>query len=127
MYATLDDPQQYLVHNIRFHRAVAAASGNQILAALMDMVSAVMYERRRATVERATDLKESAELHRRIYRLIRAGKAEEARAAMGEHLTLAQRAFASEELSGMGPFKAQPDKSPPPNGKRRSKRQRGLA
>src|SRR6185503_12346371 len=102
MYATLDDPQQYLVHDIRFHRAVGAASGNQILAALMNMVSTAMYERRRATVERATDLKESVEFHRRIYRLIRARKAEGARAAMSEHLELAQRAFASEEISTRG-------------------------
>src|SRR5947208_6095401 len=36
MYATLDDPQEYLVHDIRFHRAIAAASDNQILAALMN-------------------------------------------------------------------------------------------
>jgi GntR family transcriptional regulator, transcriptional repressor for pyruvate dehydrogenase complex len=97
MYATLDDPQEYLVHDIRFHRAVAAASGNQILAALMNMVSAAMYERRQATVERATDLKESAEFHRKIYRLVRARKPDQAREAMAEHLTLAQRAFASEE------------------------------
>ena len=100
MYATLDDPQEYLIHDIRFHRAVAAASGNQILAALMNMVSAVMYERRRATVERATDLKESVEFHRKIYRMIRAGNSEDARAAMTEHLELAHRAFASEEASG---------------------------
>jgi len=100
MYATLDDPQEYLVHDIRFHRAVAAASGNQILAALMNMVSTAMYESRRVTVERATDLKESAEFHRKIYRLIRARKADEARSAMSEHLTLAQQAFASEEGSG---------------------------
>src|SRR6185436_2879236 len=102
MYATLDDPQEYLVHDIRFHRAVAAASGNQILAALMNMVSTAMYESRRATVERATDLKESVEFHRRIYRLIRARKADDARAAMSEHLELAQRAFASEEISTKG-------------------------
>ncbi len=102
MYATLQDPQEYLIHDIRFHRAVAAASGNQILVALMNMVSTVMYERRRATVERATDLKESVEFHRRIYRLIRARKADEARAAMSEHLELAQRAFASEEISTRG-------------------------
>ena len=102
MYATLEDPQQYLVHDIRFHRAVAAASGNQILAALMNMVSTAMYERRRATVERATDLKESVEFHQRIYRFIRAGKANEARAAMNEHLELAQQAFASEETSKAG-------------------------
>ena len=63
----------------------------------MNMVAAAMYESRRATVERATDLKESVEFHRTIYRLIRAGKPDEARAAMSEHLELAQRAFASEE------------------------------
>src|SRR2546425_3382792 len=103
MYATLDNPQQYLVHDIRFHRAIAAASGNQILAALMNMVSTAMYERRRATVERATDLKESAKFHREIYRLIRAHKSDEARAAMSEHLNLAQRAFASEEGSDAQP------------------------
>ena len=97
MYATLDEPQEYLVHDIRFHRAVAAASGNQILSALMNMVSTAMYESRRETVERATDLKQSAELHRRIYRLIRARKSREAAAAMNEHLTLAQKAFTSEQ------------------------------
>ena len=107
MYATLSDPQEYLVHDIRFHRAVAAASANQILAALMNMVSTAMYERRRATVERATDLMESAEFHRKIYRLIRARKPEEARAAMSEHLELAQRAFASEEGSDTDSFKLQ--------------------
>lgn len=102
MYATLDDPQEYLVHDIHFHRAIGAASRNPILAALVSMVSTAMYERRRATVERATDLKESVEFHRRIYRFIRAGKAEEARAAMSEHLELAQQAFAS-ETSGSAP------------------------
>lgn|SRR5215510_6448057 len=106
MYATLDDPQEYLVHDIRFHRAIAAASGNQILAALMNMVSTAMYERRQATVERATDLKESAEFHRKIFRLIRAHKSEEASIAMSEHLALAQRAFASEEGSAAKPKSA---------------------
>lgn len=122
MYASLDDPQQYLIHDIRFHRAIAAGSGNPILAALMDMVSAVMYERRSETVNRATDLKESAAMHRKIYRLIRAGNAEEARIAMSEHLTLAQRAFLSEEgtenpVEGDGPGKTVSS-----NGKRRRAR-----
>jgi GntR family transcriptional repressor for pyruvate dehydrogenase complex len=71
----------------------------------MNMVSMAMYESRRATVERATDLKESAEFHRKIYRLIRAGKSEEARAAMNEHLDLAQRAFETEEVSIVAPSK----------------------
>src|SRR3954471_10269390 len=30
MFAALENPQKFLVHDIRFHRAVAAASGNPI-------------------------------------------------------------------------------------------------
>jgi GntR family transcriptional regulator, transcriptional repressor for pyruvate dehydrogenase complex len=97
MYATLTDPQQYLIHDIRFHRAIAAASDNPILATLVEMVSAVMYDRRRETIGRAHDFKESIEMHQRIYRSIRTHKPEEARAAMHEHLVLAQKAYRTEE------------------------------
>jgi len=86
MYANLNDPQQYLVHDICFHRAVAAASNNPTLVTLVEMVSAVMYERRRETIERAHDFSESLELHQQVYR-----------AAMREHIVKAQQAFALEE------------------------------
>jgi GntR family transcriptional regulator, transcriptional repressor for pyruvate dehydrogenase complex len=97
MYASLGDPQEYLVHDIRFHRAVAEASNNPTLATLVEMVSAVMYERRRETIERAHDFSESLELHQQVYRAIRARQPEEARSAMREHIIRAQRAFALEE------------------------------
>src|SRR6266513_13781 len=97
MYAALADPQEYLVHDIRFHRAIAAASGNPTLATLVEMVSAVLYERRRETIDRAHDFKESLELHRQLYRAIRSRQPEEARAAMSEHILRAQQAFALEE------------------------------
>jgi len=97
MFANLDDPQQFLVHDIGFHRAVAAASGNPTLATLVEMVSAVMYERRRETIDRAHDFNEALELHREVYRAIRARKPDDARAAMREHIDRARRAFALEE------------------------------
>jgi GntR family transcriptional regulator, transcriptional repressor for pyruvate dehydrogenase complex len=97
MYASLGDPQEYLVHDIRFHRAVAEASNNPTLATLVEMVSAVMYERRRETIERAHDFSESLELHQQVYRAIRARQPEEARSAMREHIVRAQQAFALEE------------------------------
>src|SRR6476660_1227763 len=97
MFASLNDPQQFLVHDVAFHRAVASASGNPTLATLVEMVSAILYERRRETIERAHDFNEALELHRRIYRAIRARKPEEAREAMREHIVRAQRAFALEE------------------------------
>jgi GntR family transcriptional repressor for pyruvate dehydrogenase complex len=99
MFATLNDPQTFLVHDVRFHRAVAAAGGNPVLAALVEMVSSLVYEQRRLTVEHAVDLKESAEMHRRIYHAIRDRDPERARAEMSRHLELARKAQASEELN----------------------------
>ena len=90
MFASLDDPQAFLLHDVRFHRAVGAGCGNRVLAALVEMVSAQFYELRRGTIRKARDLKESAEMHRRVYRAIRAGDREAARAAMTEHLDQAR-------------------------------------
>jgi GntR family transcriptional regulator, transcriptional repressor for pyruvate dehydrogenase complex len=97
MFAALKDPQLFLVHDVAFHRAVAAASGNPTLATLVEMVSAILYARRRDTIERAHDFNEALELHRRIYRAIRSHKPDEAREAMRDHIVRAQRAFAIEE------------------------------
>jgi GntR family transcriptional repressor for pyruvate dehydrogenase complex len=92
MFASLDEPETFLVHDMRFHQTVAAASGNRILTALMNMVATILFDVRSKTVRRATDLKESAEMHRRIYRAIRERDWETARTAMRDHLMLAQKA-----------------------------------
>jgi GntR family transcriptional regulator, transcriptional repressor for pyruvate dehydrogenase complex len=96
MFASLDDAQSFLIHDIRFHRAVAQASGNPILASLVEMVSALFYEQRRKTAQHGRDLKESAHLHRAIYHAVRAHDPKRARAAMSEHLSVAQQAQALE-------------------------------
>jgi GntR family transcriptional repressor for pyruvate dehydrogenase complex len=92
MFASLDEPEQYLVHDMQFHQTVAAASNNRILTALMNMVATILYDSRSKTVKRARDLKDSAEQHRNIYRAIRERDAEAAIAAMHEHLISAQTA-----------------------------------
>jgi GntR family transcriptional regulator, transcriptional repressor for pyruvate dehydrogenase complex len=102
MYATLDQPQKYLIHDILFHRAIAAASQNPILATVVEMVSSVMYDRRRETIGRAHDFKESIEMHERVYRAIRAHHPDDARAAMDEHLVRAQKAYRTEEARDDG-------------------------
>jgi GntR family transcriptional repressor for pyruvate dehydrogenase complex len=101
MYATIDDPAQYLIHDVRFHRTIAQASGNPILAALMETVSTALYEERRKTAERAKDRKSSLDAHREIYRAIRTGNPLEARAAMERHLHSAESELAAEQ-SGRG-------------------------
>jgi GntR family transcriptional repressor for pyruvate dehydrogenase complex len=97
MYASLDDPKTYLLHDIRFHRAIGRASGNAVLATVAEMVSAVHYERRSETIARARDLRESAANHRRIFDAVRAGAPPAAREAMAEHILRAQQNFADEE------------------------------
>jgi GntR family transcriptional repressor for pyruvate dehydrogenase complex len=97
MFASLDEPEQFLMHDMRFHQMIAAASGNRILTALMNMVATILFEERSKTVRRAKDLKTSAEMHRRIYRAIRARNPESARIAMRDHLVQAQKAQESEE------------------------------
>ncbi|HQU93986.1 MAG TPA: FadR/GntR family transcriptional regulator [Pyrinomonadaceae bacterium] len=92
MYASLTEPEQYLVHDMRFHQIVAAASGNRILTSLMNMVATILFEYRSKTVKRATDLKESAEQHHNIYRALRDHDPEGAEQAMHDHLVETQRA-----------------------------------
>jgi GntR family transcriptional repressor for pyruvate dehydrogenase complex len=103
MYATIDDPAEYLIHDVRFHRTIAQASGNPILAALMETLSTALYEERRKTAERAKDRKISLEAHREIYRAIRTGNSAEARMAMERHLRSAESEQAAEQsLRGRG-------------------------
>ncbi|MFB3854840.1 MAG: FadR/GntR family transcriptional regulator [Vicinamibacterales bacterium] len=118
LFATMDDPQEFLVHDIRFHRAVAAASDNAIIASLVEMVSALYYERRRETAARATNrnLHDAAQLHRAIYQAIRSRDADQARHLMNEHL-LHSSAFQAEEEQAQ-PDKAAPRRQRRPSGRR---------
>lgn len=88
LFASLESPQVFLVHDINFHRCVATASGNPIVASMVEMVAALYYDRRRRTAERAAqrDMSDAAEAHRRIYEAIRGRDVDAARAAMNDHL-----------------------------------------
>jgi GntR family transcriptional regulator, transcriptional repressor for pyruvate dehydrogenase complex len=105
LFALTDQPQAFLVHDVDFHRIVAASSGNPILVALIEMVSALYYERRRKTAERAADrdLRAAAEAHRRIYQAIRRRDGDAARRAMHEHLVEASRHQAQESATNREP------------------------
>ena len=96
MYATLDDPPAYLIHDVRFHRIIGEASGNPILGALMETISASFYDTRRLTVKDAGDLKATTEMHREIYRALRLRNADQARRLMERHLRNAEEGLASE-------------------------------
>ena len=91
-FASVENPSEFLIHDVLFHRIIAQASGNPILAALMETITSTVYDKRRKTVDRSIDLRESAEMHRKIYRAIRARDGAEARKLMERHLRLAEAA-----------------------------------
>jgi GntR family transcriptional repressor for pyruvate dehydrogenase complex len=98
LFASMHEPQRFLFHDINFHRTLAAASGNPIVASLVEMVSEMYYERRLQTAERASDkdLRDAAEMHRRIYQAVRSRDADAGRVAMNDHLVQASRHQAQE-------------------------------
>lgn len=99
MLAAVGNPSDYLIHDILFHRIIAQASGNPILASLMETIASALYESRRRTVERSTSLRDSAELHREIYLAIRARNPIEARRLMDQHLRMAEAAQGTEKAT----------------------------
>jgi GntR family transcriptional repressor for pyruvate dehydrogenase complex len=120
-YASLNDPKLYLAYDMQFHRAVALASGNPIIATLIDMVMAALYEMKVQTIEHATDMRESAAMHRNIYQAIRAHRPDEAREAMKKHLDLAEKAFITEEAAKRRRSKATGQGTAATNGGSRSR------
>jgi len=103
MFASVDDPHAFLVHDIKFHRAVAAACGNPILASVVDMVSGMFYEQRRRTAARGRDRRPAAEMHRQIYQAIREHDRGRAEQLMAEHLQMAEH---EQETEGPEPVRS---------------------
>jgi len=110
LFASLADARIFLVHDINFHRSVASASGNPMIASLVDMVSRLFYEQRRETAQRATDrnLRDAADMHRKIYQAIRARDVDQARQAMNQHLLRSSAYQAQERNDGVRAAAAKP-------------------
>jgi GntR family transcriptional repressor for pyruvate dehydrogenase complex len=85
MFASLEEPQTFLHHDLRFHRAVAEGSGNPIVAAVIGTLTEIIWETGRVNMS-GFSLRESAETHRRIYETVRARDPEGARREMAKHL-----------------------------------------
>jgi GntR family transcriptional repressor for pyruvate dehydrogenase complex len=117
MFASIEDEEQFLRHDVGFHRAVAAGSNNPVLAALVDMVSELVYERRRVTIKGARDLRETARIHQRIYQTISRRDATGARTAMAEHLRLALEGWTAQGASPAGTKGRPPRRPPQPEGR----------
>jgi GntR family transcriptional repressor for pyruvate dehydrogenase complex len=85
MFASLEEPETFLRHDLGFHRAVAEGSGNPIVATIIGTLGEIIRETGPLSVD-GFGLRESADAHRRIYDAIRAHSPERARHEMNQHL-----------------------------------------
>jgi GntR family transcriptional repressor for pyruvate dehydrogenase complex len=85
MFASLGEPKTFLRHDLHFHRAVAAGSGNPIVAAIIGTLTEIIWETGRINLS-GFSLRESAETHRHIYDAVRARSPEDAQREMAKHL-----------------------------------------
>jgi DNA-binding FadR family transcriptional regulator len=79
------DPDSYLEIDVDFHSEIATASGNVVLAFVLDSVSELLRVSRRVT-NLINAMPETTVAHRRIYEAVRAHEPETARQAMRTHL-----------------------------------------
>ena len=84
---------EHLEHVVRFHRAIARAAGNSVLAAFAEVLMVSNSNHSQALVEASFDLRESARMHSEIYRAIRRRHPAEAKNAMEEHGYLAAQSL----------------------------------
>ena len=97
MYAHLDEPQLFFIHDIRFHRAIAHAAGNPMLSAMVDLVSEVFSDQRTTTAYESPGVRQAAEHHKKIYQAIRDHDPKRARMEMKAHLVWALEEQISEQ------------------------------
>ena len=113
MFATLEDPKAFLRHDLGFHRAAAAGSGNPIVAAIIGTLTEIIWETGRLNMT-GFSLRESAETHRRIYDAIRSRNPERARREMTDHLEQARWEQVKRETGEVRSPRPLPPPLPPP-------------
>ena len=98
MHKTTGDPEKFLEHDVRFHRAIARASGNSVMSGVMDTLMKLLYQVRRETIKRASDLDKATEWHEGIYEAIKNHDQPRAREMMFLHLSAAEKGWESEKI-----------------------------
>ena len=82
MRETLDDPEQFLLHDVRFHQAIARAAGNKVMSGVMDTIAQLLYQMRREFISHARDFEDAIAWHEKIYDALKRRDPKRAKEAM---------------------------------------------
>ena len=97
MRTSLDDPENYLKHDVRFHQAIARAANNKLMSGVMDTVAQLLFHLRRQTIARASDLDEAIDWHQKIVEAMKKHDSKRAKEMLSGHLRASQAAWAREK------------------------------
>ncbi|MCD5418811.1 FadR family transcriptional regulator [Rhodococcus pyridinivorans] len=84
--AETEDVAKFVEADTEFHLAIAAASGNTVLAGVLTNIRSMLRVWTERVLTTSVRLGDSLDVHRPIYLAIEAGNADDARAAMSEHM-----------------------------------------
>lgn len=87
----MDSRDRYVGADIRFHLAVVAASGNRMASHMMQAIREVMHRAFASIYEIPGSPQRSSEQHAAIFEAVAAGRPDEARDRMREHILRVQR------------------------------------
>ncbi len=99
VHARAGDLEAFLAADVVFHRVLLESSGNEMLAALDEVVAEVLAGRTHHDLMPAHPKQEAVDLHVEVARAVRSGDAAAARAAMGAIITEATDAVAEDSTT----------------------------
>jgi GntR family transcriptional regulator, transcriptional repressor for pyruvate dehydrogenase complex len=94
MKATINDPENFLKHDVRFHQVMAHAANNKLMSGVMDTIAQLLFHIRRQTIDNATDLDEAIDWHQKIVDALRKHDPKRAKDMLSGHLRAAQDSWA---------------------------------
>jgi GntR family transcriptional repressor for pyruvate dehydrogenase complex len=100
MKASMDAPEDFLKHDVRFHQAMARAANNKLMSGVMDTVAELLFHIRRQNVAQASDLDEAIEWHEKLIAAMEKHDPKRAKETLSDHLRAAQSAWAREYRLG---------------------------
>jgi GntR family transcriptional repressor for pyruvate dehydrogenase complex len=86
MRTYIGDAEKFLIHDVRFHQAIARAAGNKVMSGVMDTVAELLYHTRRQTISGAQDFQDTLNGHLKIIEAIKKRNSQRAKAAITAHL-----------------------------------------
>jgi len=118
MRRSMDDPEIFFSHDIRFHKAMADAANNPLMSRVMDTIADLLYQFRRESASHRGHFEGAIRGHERILQAISLRDPVAAKEMLSRHLRDALEGLA-EVRRGNGSAEATPARSLPSESRRR--------